>query len=79
MVEEKVGGAWQVVDSTVVGPQMLHAFPLPDKHHQGSGVLVGGTYRVSADVPIVAYQFNPLIQGAASSDASLLYPVSSWD
>lgn len=79
VVEEKVAGVWQVVDSSVVGAQALHAFPLPDKHHQGSGVMAGGTYRVSSDVPIVAYQFNPLIQGAASSDASLLYPVSSWD
>ena len=33
----------------------------------------------AVDVPIVAYQFNPLIQGAASSDASLLYPVTTWD
>ncbi|MCR9162672.1 MAG: IgGFc-binding protein [Nannocystaceae bacterium] len=79
IVEEKVGGVWQQVDSHTLAPQALHAFPLEDKHHQGSGVMVGGTYRVSADVPIVAYQFNPLIQGAASSDASLLYPVSSWD
>jgi hypothetical protein len=79
VVEEKVGGVWQLVDSAVVGQQALHAFSLPDKHHQGSGVMVGGTYRVTSDVPIVAYQFNPLIQGAASSDASLLYPVSSWD
>ncbi len=79
VVEEKVGGAWQMVDSSLVDPQTLHAFSLADKHHQGSGVMVGGTYRVSSDVPIVAYQFNPLIQGAASSDASLLYPVSSWD
>lgn len=79
VVEEKVGGVWQVVDSSTVEPQTLHAFPLADKHHQGSGVMAGGTYRVTSDVPIVAYQFNPLIQGAASSDASLLYPVSSWD
>ncbi|MCA9686512.1 MAG: IgGFc-binding protein, partial [Myxococcales bacterium] len=38
-----------------------------------------GTWRVTSDVPIIAYQFNPLIQGAASSDASMLYPVASWD
>ena len=79
VVEEKVGGVWQMVDGTTVAPQTLHAFSLADKHHQGSGVMAGGTYRVTSDVPIVAYQFNPLIQGAASSDASLLYPVSSWD
>jgi hypothetical protein len=78
-VEQKVGGVWAPVATQLVSPLTLFAFPLPDKHHQGSGVMVGGSYRVSSDVPIVAYQFNPLIQGAASSDASLLYPVTTWD
>ncbi|MBC8073345.1 MAG: IgGFc-binding protein [Deltaproteobacteria bacterium] len=78
-VEQKVGGVWAPVATQLVSPLTLFAFPLPDKHHQGSGVMEGGSYRVSSDVPIVAYQFNPLIQGAASSDASLLYPVSTWD
>ncbi len=80
IVEKKVGGVWQ----TVAGPQMippldLHAFPLANNNQQSSGVKADGTYRVSSDVPIIAYQFNPLIQGAASSDASMLYPVTSWD
>jgi IgGFc binding protein len=79
LVEEKIGGVWSPVASQVVAPLTLFAFPLPDKHHQGSGVMDGGSYRVTSDVPIVAYQFNPLIQGAASSDASLLYPVTTWD
>lgn len=79
VVEQKLGGVWSEVASSLVSPLTLFAFPLPDKHHQGSGVMEGGSYRVTSDVPIVAYQFNPLIQGAASSDASLLYPVTTWD
>ncbi|MFV8753860.1 IgGFc-binding protein [Nannocystaceae bacterium ST9] len=79
-VERKVGGVWQVV----AGPQMippldLHVFPLPNNNQQSSGIKADGSWRVSSDVPIIAYQFNPLIQGAASSDASMLYPVTSWD
>jgi hypothetical protein len=79
-VEKKSGGNWQVVAGpTVVQPLDLHAFPLPNNNQQGSGVKADGTYRVSSDVPIIAYQFNPLIQGAASSDASMLHPAASWD
>ncbi len=79
-VEKKVGGVWQVVGGPLVVPPLdLHAFPLANNNQQSSGVKADGTYRVTSDVPIIAYQFNPLIQGAASSDASMLYPVTSWD
>ncbi|PRQ05736.1 hypothetical protein ENSA5_00560 [Enhygromyxa salina] len=79
-VEKKNGNNWEIVAGPViVDPLDLYAFPLPDNHHQGSGVKADGSYRVSSDVPIIAYQFNPMIQGAASSDASMLYPVASWD
>lgn len=79
-VERKVGAAWQTVAGPMaIDPLDLHAFELPDLHQDGSGVLVGGAYRISSDVPVIAYQFSPLIAGAASSDASMLYPVTSWD
>ena len=79
-VEKKNGGNWEVVAGpTEVAPLDLYAFSLPNNNQQGSGVKADGTYRVSSDVPIIAYQFNPLIQGAASSDASMLYPAASWD
>ncbi len=79
-IEKKVGGNWQVVAGpTVVAPLDLFAFPLPNNNQQSSGIKVDGTYRVVSDEPIIAYQFNPLIQGAYSSDASMLYPVTSWD
>lgn len=80
VVEEKQGGAWVVVDGPVsVGPLELHVFPLANKVQLGSGLSVGGSYRITADVPIVAYQFNPLVMGWWSSDASLLYPTVAWD
>lgn len=80
-IERKLDSAWQLVSGPIaVPPLSLHEFSLADFHHEGTGERTGGAYRVLADVPIVAYQFNP-IDGAKSllSDASMLYPVSSWD
>lgn len=79
-VEQKVGGDWQ----TVAGPESvpplgLHVFELPDHHHQGSGVAEGGTYRVTSNKPIIAYQFSPLSATSFTSDASMLYPTAAWD
>ena len=43
----------------------------------------GGAYRVTADIPVIAYQFDPLGDGIdtgwASADASLLHPAGAWD
>jgi hypothetical protein len=80
-VEGKRGRGWtSVAPAVAIAPRDLHVFELPEHHQNNSGILVGGAYRVSSDVPIVAYQFNP-IDGADSylSDASMLYPVSAWD
>ncbi|PRQ08519.1 IgGFc-binding protein [Enhygromyxa salina] len=79
-VERKVNGNWQVVAGPQnVAPLDLHVFPLPDLSLKSSGVLVGGAYRVTSDEPIIAYQFNPLLQSSFTSDASLLYPAHAWD
>ncbi|MDC0672616.1 IgGFc-binding protein [Nannocystis radixulma] len=82
VVETKYDG---VTWSTVAGPQPIPAlslftFNLPDRHLDGSGVNPGGAYRVTSDVPVVAYQFNP-VNGAASylSDAAMLYPAAALD
>lgn len=79
-VEEKQGGNW----TTIAGPQVIDpldsfSFLLPDNHQEGSGVKVGGAYRIVSDEPVVAYQFNPIDgQVSFTTDASLLYPVASW-
>jgi len=80
-IETKEGGVWQVVGGpTAVGPLQLFTFNLPDRHQDDTGLRVGGAYRVTADVPVVAYQFNP-VDGASSylSDAAMLYPAASLD
>jgi hypothetical protein len=69
---------WDLHSEADVGPMSLHVFNLPDYHMDGSGVMAKGSYKVVSDVPIIAYQFNP-VDGASSylSDASMLIPVAS--
>jgi hypothetical protein len=81
-VERKNGNAWEIIEGPVgVDSLGLHTFLLDDLHQEESGKKAGGAYRISSDVPIIAYQFNPLnLQPqVASSDASMLFPVSTWD
>ncbi len=80
-IELKTNGVW----STVGGPQAIAAldlfvFNLPANSTDDSAMRPGGAYRVSSDVPVVAYQFNP-VDGSSSylSDASMLYPVPALD
>ncbi len=81
VIEVKENGVWQVAGGPQeIGPLQLHTFNLPPRHQDDSGVRPGGAYRVTADVPVVAYQFNP-VDGASSflSDAAMLYPVAALD
>jgi hypothetical protein len=80
-VEAKEGGVWQTVAGPQpVGPLQLYTFNLPDRHQDDSGLRAGGAYRVTSDVPVVAYQFNP-VDGSSSflSDAAMLYPAAALD
>ena len=44
------------------------------------GSQIGDAFRITADVPVVAYQVNPFGAGeAATAGASLLLPASVWD
>lgn len=82
LLERRVGGVWEVVEGPVTVPsQGLHTFLIDDFHQEETGVAVGGAYRITSDIPIVAYQFNPLRlePGVASSDATMLLPVAAWD
>jgi hypothetical protein len=72
---------WSTVGGpTAIAPLQLFTFNLPDRHIDDSGVNPGGAYRVTSDVPVVAYQFNP-VDGSVSylSDAAMLYPASALD
>jgi hypothetical protein len=80
-VQTREGGVWtDVAGPTAVAPLSLTEFPLGDRHQENTGLRSAGAYRIVSDVPIVAYQFQP-VNGAISflSDASMLYPVPTWD
>ncbi len=52
---------------------------IPDQSIDGTG-LVKKAYKVTSDLPIVAYQFNPLENvNVFSNDASLLLPTTAYD
>jgi hypothetical protein len=82
VIEVKNGGVWSTVanGSFQVQPLSLRSTVLPHRYTSGSTIYAGGAYRITSDLPVIAYQFNPL-DGSSSylSDASLLLPVSSYD
>lgn len=75
--EQKIGGTWQVMETDNVDPNGLYTFRLPaDRHIEDTGQADDKVVRVSSDLPIIAYQFNPIDSAdTASNDASLLLPV----
>lgn len=74
------GNVWQTIQMATVDPGMLKQFDLPDRHVNYTNINPKGAYRVLSDVPIVAYQFQPINgQTSYTSDASLLLPVSVLD
>ncbi|MEA2749888.1 MAG: hypothetical protein QOI41_4031 [Myxococcales bacterium] len=75
----------RTVSTARVGPRSLEVFKLGPKEVDGSApgtfntgthtALSRGAFRVRSDVPIVAYQFNPLENvNVFSNDASVLFP-----
>ena len=70
--------AWTLYDTQIIGPMSLYTFNLPDFHIQDSAFGQKVSWKIVSDVPINAYQFNP-VDGSASylSDASMLVPVTS--
>jgi hypothetical protein len=81
VIERNVGGAWEIVAGPVsVDPLGAEVFDLPFLEPPSlSGVFEGSAYRVTADRPIAAYQFTPLVMLNHESEASLLHPATSWD
>ncbi|MBX3189910.1 MAG: IgGFc-binding protein [Labilithrix sp.] len=78
----------RTVATARVGPRSLEVFKLGPKEVDGSSpgtfdtgthtALSRGAFRVRSDVPIVAYQFNPLENANVfSNDASLLLPTAA--
>ncbi|MBW2276728.1 MAG: IgGFc-binding protein [Deltaproteobacteria bacterium] len=83
VVEQRVGSVWEPAPSggpVTIDPMSLYVFLVPDKHVNGSGYHHGGAYRITSDVPIVAYQVNPYeADESYTSDATLLHQVPAWD
>src|SRR6185503_4563947 len=70
-----------------VAPDDLAEIELPQREVDGSvqmrddgpgTFLSSNAFRITTNYPVVAYQFNPIIQ-AFSNDASLLIPTSGLD
>jgi hypothetical protein len=93
VVEEDMGSpgdpaALRTVATARIGPRSLEVFRLGPKEVDGSAfgtfntgthtALSKGAFRLISDVPIVAYQFNPLENvNVFSNDATLLLPTSA--
>lgn len=81
--ESKQSGTWEEVETeAAVDPMGLHVFRTPtDWHQERTGIHRGGAYRITADVPIIAYQFNPGFTDSRvfSSDATVLFPAAAFD
>lgn len=78
------------IAEATLAPLTLRTFKLGPKEIDGSApgtfntgthtALTRGAFRVTADFPVVAYQFNPLENSRVfSNDASLLKPVEALD
>lgn len=84
------GGTWRtVLGPTTIAPNNLNVFrTAADQHVEDTGRSNGFAFRVTSDVPVIAYQFNPIDSASQySNDASLLLPrhtlhgtnyVASW-
>jgi hypothetical protein len=70
--------------SLSVGPNDIGVLPInptidaAESSISGTGVVVGRAFHIVSNVPVTAYQFNPLnnTEAAYSNDASLLLPVN---
>ncbi len=76
-IDRFIGGVW----TTVAGPLTLLPLEqtsqnLPEIFSATSAVSSAGSYRITSDIPIAAYQASV---AQFSSDASLLIPRNSWD
>jgi hypothetical protein len=74
------GNQWTMLQQATVGPKMLHQFDVPDRHVNYTNINPRGAYKVVSDVPLIAYQFQPVNgQSSFTSDASLLLPRNTLD
>lgn len=74
------GQKWNTIQQDQVAPKQLKQFNLPDRHVNYTNINKRGAYKIVSDIPIIAYQFQPINgQTSFTSDASLLLPVAALD
>ncbi len=80
VVETKSAGTWTLFHQADIAPQDLAVVEFPGAEIVGTGMVPGYAYRVTSNIPVIAYQFNPL-NGTSSytTDASLMLPASAFD
>jgi hypothetical protein len=84
-VERKSGGTWQILDEADLPSKQTHVFMLGDTTVLGSYKLAEQAFRVTSDLPVVAYQFNPYAGLSAdnsdvcTNDGTLLLASSGLD
>lgn len=62
------------IDDAVLEPGAVETFVLPRRDQIGTRI-APDAFRISSTVPVMAYQFNPLVRDwSSSTDASLLLP-----
>lgn len=80
-VDVFIGTATTPVQSAVVASGDIYTFALPSMNiPERQNSYDGTAFRIESDVPVTAYQFNPLDNTTQvfSNDASLLFPVHAW-
>ena len=84
-VEQRSGSGYVLLDSADVPSKTTHVFMLGDTTTSGSYFLSAKAFRVTSDLPVVAYQFNPYAgltpdeSDICTNDGSLLIATSGLD
>ena len=85
VVERLQSGSWTTLGEADVASKQTHVFQLGNTTVQGSYHLPGQAFRVTSDLPVVAYQFNPYAgleannSDICTNDGSLLLATSGLD
>jgi hypothetical protein len=85
MVEARNGMTWNLLEETDIDSKEAYVFMLGDNSTNGSFHMPNKAYRVTSDLPVVAYQFNPYAglqpndADICTNDGSLLIPTSGLD
>ncbi len=76
-VEQRDQGNWILLETRTLPPGDAEIFEYTDSQLTGSCLSENG-YRITSNIPVFAWQFNP-IQSRATTDASLLFPTAPGD